>query len=49
MGVRRGQGGTGGTPGKLGRLIRGVWSERPREKRQSGVVDVDGSLRLEVH
>jgi hypothetical protein len=28
-----------GTPGKLGRLIRGVQSERPRKRRQSGVVE----------
>jgi hypothetical protein len=26
-----------------------VYSERPRKRRQSGVVDVDGSLQLEVH
>jgi hypothetical protein len=30
-------------------LTRGAQSERPRKKRQSGVVDIDGSLRPEVH
>jgi hypothetical protein len=48
--IRRDRGGTGGTLGeKLGLLTRGAWSERPRERRQSGVMDVDGSLRPEVH
>lgn len=36
-------------PGKLGRLIRGAQSEPPTEKRQSGVVDIDGGLRQGVH
>jgi hypothetical protein len=35
--------------GKLAMLTRGAQSERPRKRRQSGVVDVDGSLQLEVH
>jgi hypothetical protein len=34
--------------GKLGRLIRGAQSERPGEKRQSGVVDIDSGLRQGV-
>lgn len=34
--------------GKLGRLPGGAQSERPR-KRQSGMVNVDGSLQVEVH
>jgi hypothetical protein len=46
--IRRGRGETGGTRGKLGMLTRGGQSERLRERRQSGV-DVDGSLRPEVH
>jgi hypothetical protein len=48
-GVGRGQGETGGNPGKLGKLIRGAQPERPREKRQSGVVDIDGGLHQGVH
>jgi hypothetical protein len=48
-GVGRGRGETGGSLGKLGRLIRGAQSEWPREKRQSGVVDIDGGLRQGVH
>jgi hypothetical protein len=27
----------------------GAQSERPKKRRQSGVVDIDGSLRPEVH
>ena len=49
MGFGQGRGETGGNPGKLGRPIRGAQSERPREKRQSGVVDMDGRLRQGVH
>jgi hypothetical protein len=37
------------TLGKLGMLTRGAQSERPKERRQSGVVDIDGNLRPEVH
>ena len=33
----------------IGRLIRERQSERPREKRQSGVVDIDSGLRQGVH
>ena len=47
--VGRGRGETGGNLRKLRRLIRGAQSERPREKRQSGVVDIDGGLRQGVH
>ena len=49
VGVRRDRGEPGGSPGKLGFLTRGAQSERPREKRQSGVVDIEDSLRREVH
>jgi hypothetical protein len=49
IGRGRGRGETGGKPGKLGRLIRGTQSEQPREKRQNGVVDIDGDPRQGVH
>jgi hypothetical protein len=39
----------GGTPGKLGMLVRGAMSARPRQRRQSGVVDINGELREGVH
>jgi hypothetical protein len=47
--VRRDRGSRGGSPGKLGILTRGAQSERPRDRRQSGVVDIEGRLRREVH
>jgi hypothetical protein len=49
IGESRGRGETGDTLGKPGMLTRGGQSERPKKRRQSGVVDVDGSLRPEVH
>jgi len=49
MGFGRGRGETCRNPGKLGRLIRGGQLERSREKRQSGVVDIDGGPRQGVH
>jgi hypothetical protein len=43
-----GRGETCGTRGKLAMLTRGE-SERPRKRRQSGVVDLDGNLGPELH
>jgi hypothetical protein len=39
----------GGTPGKLEMLTRGAQSEGLRQRRQSGVVDINGGLRQGVH
>jgi len=44
MGERCGRGETWWNPGKLAVLTRGAQAERLRERRQSGVVDFDGSL-----
>jgi len=39
----------GGAPGKLGMLTRGAQSEGLRQRRQSGVMDINGGLRQGVH
>ena len=36
-------------PGKLAMLTQGGQSEQLRKRRQSGVVDLDGSLGPELH
>jgi hypothetical protein len=47
--VRRDRSEPGGGPGKPEMLTRGTQSERLTKRRQSGVVDIEGSLRQEVH
>lgn len=52
VGGRSGRGETCGTPGKASNAAPGgggAQSERLRKRRQSGVVDLDGSLRPELH
>jgi hypothetical protein len=39
----------GGTPGKLGMLARETQSEGLRQRKQSGVMDINGGLRQGVH
>jgi len=48
LGGHCGRGETYGTPGKLAMVTR-AQSERPRKRRQSGVVDLDRSLGPELH